>query len=124
MKVLNKVKSSYCGNVCLTDEMKGSFFILADFMLGDVDVTKIQGSFKRITKEMINIVLALEVAKDKYTEDMIYTEYLDIPYSESSYWSFQGYQVLYLDKNSQVFEVTLQFEGDEIYFIQAEKIKR
>lgn len=124
MKVLSKTKSKYCGNSCLTDEMRGTFFIVTNFMLGDADseITKIQGSFKRITKEMINIVLALEVSVDKNTDEMTLTEFLNLPYSESSYWSFQSYSVMFLDKSGDVFDVALEFEEDELAFIKSEKI--
>ena len=126
MKELNRTKSKYCGNVCLTDDMKNSYFVIADFMLGDADsyTTELQGSFKKINKEMINIVVALEASKGRHTDDMLLGEYLDIPYSESSYWSFEGYKVLFMDKNRDIFDVTIQFDASEMNYIKSENIYR
>jgi len=123
MEVVIKNKSKFCGNVCLTEDMKGRFLIVSDFMLGDADsyTTELQGSFKKVSKEMINIVIALECSENKYTEDINY-EFLDLPYSESSYWSFDEYKVLYNDKYGEIFDVELEFNEDEKALIESQKI--
>ena len=123
--ILTKInKTKDCAPVCITDEMKGHFFIVAEFMLGDADSysSDIQGSAKKATKEFTNIVVALEASKDRYTEDMLLTEYLNIPYSESSYWSFKGYKVYFMDKDKVAYNVRVEFEELEKNYILSENI--
>jgi len=119
---LNKTKE--CASVCITDSMKGHYFVVAEFMLGDADsfTSKIQASAKKSTKDFVKVVVALEASKGRYTEDMILADYLDIPYSESSYWSFQGYKVYFMDSNKVVYDVNVSFEENEQNFILSENI--
>ena len=119
---LNKTKE--CTSVCITDTMKGHYFVVAEFMLGDADsfTSRIQVSAKKSTKDFVKIVVALEASKGRYTEDVLISDCLDIPYSESSYWSLQGYKIYFMDNYKIIYDVSVSFEEMENNFILSENI--
>ena len=60
--------------------------------------------------------MALEVLDSdvsEYDKDRNMGEYLEIPYSEYSNYSFQGYTLVFLDKDSNIFKCNINFDENE-----------
>ncbi len=118
-----KDSSRFCINTCLLDS-KNSYVLLSSFMLGDGDGDKdvVQFSGKKINKELKNLILALEVIPDDIDDKKLMNDYLETPYSEGSYWSFQGYNLIFLDKSGKMFKCDIEFDENEKNIIKANNI--
>ena len=121
MNIQNKTKTNYCGSICFSEESINSYFLVCDFMLGDADGDKqiIQGNWEKVTKEFTNMVLALEVAPSNPDEIKVMGEYIETPYSESAYWTFEGYEIFFVDKNKDIFICSISFSDEETAFIKS-----
>ncbi len=119
----NKKSSKICINTCLLDSTN-QYVLLSSFMQGDADGYKdiIQTSGKKITKEFKNLILALEVIPRDLEDITFMKDFIEIPYSEFSYWSFEDYKVVFIDKNKDIFECNVAFNEVEEVIIKANTI--
>ena len=115
-------KANNCPKICITDSGE-SYILVTDFMLGDADANKeiIQYQGKKVTKDLKNLILALEIAPTDPDDIKIMKDHIERPYSESSSWSYQGYELIFIDKEKKIYNCSIKFDENELNIIKAEK---
>lgn len=126
IKIIKKDNTFKCDTLHDTEK----FYIITEFMMGDADgyETITQDRFSKLTKDTENYIMALNAMvgchnddEFKFYEDCVLLDKFefDFPYCEFSSYSFQSFDIIYFDKDRNIFRCEIIYNENELNIIKS-----